>query len=155
DPYSITPGDFQLSQGTVVAAKPVTSQTVDLTLSGITQDGSLTLTIAAGAILDDHGVPGLDFTGNYIVDLVSAPYPTPLQGKDPAGSLIYDPKVSGSVGFPGATDTYTLPLAANQSLSLVLSVDPGLTGTLTVLDPSGTTVGTATGGGAGQTVVLQ
>ena len=49
DPSTINTSDFQLSQGTVVSAVPLTSQSVDLTLSGVTQDGSLTLTVPAGA----------------------------------------------------------------------------------------------------------
>ena len=59
NPYTISTSDFQLSQGTVVSAVPLTSQSVDLTLSGITQDGTLTLTVPAGVILDQYGVPNL------------------------------------------------------------------------------------------------
>jgi methionine-rich copper-binding protein CopC/protocatechuate 3,4-dioxygenase beta subunit len=155
DPYSLSASDFQVSQGSVVSAVPLTSSTIDLTLAGVTHDGTLTLSLPAGAILDTYGVGNLAFSGTYIVDIVSAPYPTPLQGKPPAGGLIYDPSVTGSVGFVGDTDTYTLPLAANQTISLVLSVDPSLIGTLTLLAPDGSTVATATGASAGQTVVLQ
>ena len=61
NPYTISTSDFQLSQGTVVSAVPLTSSAVDLTLSGITQDGSLTLTVPAGGILDTYGVPNLGF----------------------------------------------------------------------------------------------
>jgi hypothetical protein len=155
DPYTVTASDFQVSQGTVVSAKPLTSQAVDLTLSGVTQDGTMTLTLPAGAMLDTFGAPNLAFSGTYIIQVNSQPYPTPLQGLPPAGSLIYDPSVTGAINFAGDTDTYTLPLAANQSLTLVLTVDPSLTGTVTVLDPSSNVVGTATGASAGQTVVLQ
>ena len=66
---------------------------------------------------------------------MSEPYPTPLQGQNPAGSLIYDPSVTGTVGFVGDTDTYTLALAAGQTLSLVMTTDPSLIGTVTLLDP--------------------
>ena len=52
DPYTVSTSDFQVSQGSVVSAVPLTSSTVDLTLSGVTQDGLLTLTLPAGAILD-------------------------------------------------------------------------------------------------------
>jgi hypothetical protein len=79
DPYSISTANFQLSQGTVVAAKPVTSQSVDLTLSGITQDGTMTLTIPAGAILDTNEVPGAAFSGTYIVQVNTQPFPTTFQ----------------------------------------------------------------------------
>ena len=147
NPTTINTSDFQVSQGSVVSAVPLTSQSVDLTLSGITQDGSLTLTVPFGVILDTLGVPNAVFTGNYIVDIVSEPYPTPLQGQDPAGSLIYDPSVSGTIGFAGNTDTFTLPLAAGQTLSLVMTTAPGLIGTVTLLDPNDNVIGTATGSG--------
>jgi methionine-rich copper-binding protein CopC len=155
DPYSFTTSSFQLSQGTVVKAVPLTPQAIDLTLAGVTQDGTLTLTIPTGGVLDPYQVPNLAFSGTYIVQINSQAYPTPLQGVGPAGSLIYDPMVTGAINFQGDTDTYTLPLAANQTVTLILSVDPTLIGTLTVLDPGGNVIGTATGSAAGQTVVLQ
>ena len=58
--------------------------------------------------------------------IASTTYPTPLGPEPPAGSLMDDPSISGSVAFSGDTDSYTLPLAANQTLTLVLAVDPGL-----------------------------
>jgi protocatechuate 3,4-dioxygenase beta subunit/glutamine cyclotransferase len=155
DPYAINAGDFEVSQGYVSNAKVLTPEAVDLTISGMTQDGTMTLTLPAGALKDSFGVPNLAFSGTYITDIVSQAYPTPLGGKAPAGSLIYDPSVNGTIGFVGDTDTYTLPLAAGQQLSAVMSVDPGLIGTITVLDPGGNTVATATGSGAGATVVLE
>ena len=123
NPYSISASDFQLSQGTVTKAVPLTKEAVDLTLSGVTQDGSLTLTIPAGSILDPYGVGNIAFSGSYIIQVNSQPFPTPFSPADPAGSLIYDPSVSGAINFNGDTDTYTLPLAANQSLTMVLAVD--------------------------------
>src|SRR5208337_2852542 len=136
NPYTVTTSDFQLSQGSVVAATPLTSQAVDLTLSGVTHDGTLTLTLPAGAILDTYGVGNLAFSGTYIVDITSAPYPTPLVGKPPAGSLIYDPSVSGSIGFVGDSDSYTLPLADNpQTLTLVLTPDNALQASLYIVGP--------------------
>ena len=149
DPNTLSASDFLISQGTVVSARALTPESVDLTLSGITQDGSLTLTVPAGAILDNYGVPSAAFTGTYITDIVSEPYPTPLQSVPPAGSLIYDPTVTGSVGFVGDTDTYTLSLAAGQTLSLVVSTDPNLIGKVTLLGPGGSPNASATAAGAG------
>ena len=90
-----------------------------------------------------------------MTDIVSEPYPVPLTGQPPAGSLIYDPTVTGTVGFVGDTDTYTLALAAGQQLSLALTTGTGLIGTVTLEGPGGTTIGSATGSGPGATVVLQ
>ncbi len=155
NPYSITTSAFQLSQGTVVSAVPLTPSTIDLTLSGVTQDGTLTLTIPAGAFLDQYGVPSAAFSGTYITDIVSEPYPVPLQGEKPAGSLIYDPSVTGSIGFVGDTDTYTLDLAAGQTLTMVMSTDPNLIGVVTLLGPDGTAIASATGAGPGLDAVLE
>ena len=69
--------------------------------------------------------------------------------------MIYDPSVTGGISFVGDTDTYTLPLAAGQTLSLVLVTDPSLIGTITLEGPDGTTIGSATGASAGATVVLE
>ena len=139
----------------VASAVVKTPQAVDLTITGVTQDGTLTLTIPPGALLDQFGVPSAGFTGTYVTDIVSEPYPVPLAGQPPAGSLIYDPTVTGTVGFVGDTDTYTLALTAGQQLSLALSTGSGLIGTVTLLGPGGTTIGSATGSGPGATVVLQ
>ncbi len=155
DPTSIKTSDFQLSQGSVIAAVPLTPESIDLTLSGVTQDGTLTLTIPAGAFLDQFGVPSLGFSGTYITDIVKQPYPTPLQAEKPAGSLIYDPSVTGSIGFVGDTDTYTLPLAAGQTLSLVMTTDPNLIGTVTLLGPDGSAIASATSPAAGADAVLE
>ena len=144
-----------MSQGTVTKAVPLTKEAVDLTLSGVTQDGSLTLTIPAGSILDPYGVGNIAFSGSYIIQVNSPPFPTPFSPADPAGSLIYDPSVSGAINFNGDTDTYTLPLAANQSLTMVLAVDPNLIGAVQLLDPGGHIVGSAVGSGPGSQVVLQ
>jgi len=152
---TLNTSDFQLSQGSVVGAVPLTPTSVDLTLSGITQDGTLTLTVPAGVILDNYGVGNAAFSGTYIVQVNSQPYPTPLAAQDPAGSLIYDPSVTGAINFLGDTDTYTLPLAAGQTLSAVLSTDPTLTGVISLYDPSNNLIATATAPSAGADAVLE
>ena len=70
----------------VVSAVPLTSQPIDLTLSGVTQDGLLTLTIPAGAILDTvRAFRNLAFTGTYIVDIVVGALSHAAPGQDPGG----------------------------------------------------------------------
>ena len=77
----------------------------------------LTLTLPAGAFTDQYGVPNARVHRHYIIDIVSEPYPTRWRSKPPAGSLIYDPSITGAHRLAGNTDTYTLPLAAGQTLS--------------------------------------
>ena len=154
DPYSIDTSDFQVSQGTVVSARPLTNKAIDLTLAGVTRDDFLTLEIPQGALKDPFGGPNLAFSGTYIIDLTTAPFPTDFFPKPPAGSLVYDPSVTGSISFAGDVDSYTLALAANQTLTLILETDAGLTGTVAVYDPVNTLVASATAAGPGQTVIL-
>ena len=155
DPYAITTSDFLVSQGTVASAKVLTPEAVDLTITGITQDGTLTLTIPPGGSSTNTGFPVSDSPARTSSTSSRKPYPLPLQGQPPAGSLIYDPSISGSIGFSGETNTYTLPLAAGQQLTAVLGTSGGLIGTITLEDPNGNTIATATGSGANATVVLQ
>ena len=49
--------------------------TVRYTLSGITTEGALTVTIAAGALTDAFGNPSPAFTGNYTLDIGTVPFP--------------------------------------------------------------------------------
>ena len=155
DPYSISTSNFQVSQGTITKAVPLIPNAVDLTISGITQNGYLTLTLAAGTLKDSFGVPNLPFSGTYGVDIATQGYPVPLAQAAPKGSLIYDPSVSGALVYPGETNTYTLNISAGQSLSQVLTVDSGLIGTITLKGPGGNTIASATGSGPGATVVLE
>jgi methionine-rich copper-binding protein CopC/protocatechuate 3,4-dioxygenase beta subunit len=155
DPYSVMASEFQVSQGSVASVKILTSSVVDLTLSGVTQDGTLTLNVPSnGGLVDKYGVTNLSFSGTYIIQVNQQPYPVPLVGKDTQGFLIYDPSVTGAINFAGDTDTYTLGLAAGQQISLVLNVDPSLQGTITLVDPNGNTVGSATSAAAGVAAVL-
>ena len=137
--------------------RPLTSQAVDLTLSGVTQDGTLTLTIPAGAILDQYGVPTLAFTGTYIVQVNSQPFPGTLPGEPPAGSLIYDPSVTGRHQLHRATPTaYTLDLAADETLSVVMTHRSRCwSATITVKDPSSNVIGSQTVHRRGPEVVLE
>src|SRR5258708_1745047 len=64
-------------------------------------------------------------------DSVTA-YPTPLTAINPSGSLIYDPSTSGLINNPGDTDSFTVNLAAGQTISAVAHpVAAGLEPTLT------------------------
>src|SRR5207245_10434671 len=83
---------------------------VEFTITGITGEGTLTASIAAGAISDTFGNPGAAFSASYGADIVTANYPVPLVAQAPAGSLIYDPTVTGVVNFAGDTDSYLVNL---------------------------------------------
>lgn len=99
--------------------------------------------------------PTLPYSGSFALDFLTAPYATPLEPKDPLGSMIYDPSVSGTVGFAGDTDSFTIDLDADQTVSVVVDPDVALQPAVEVFDPSMVSLGTATAGAAGQDAVPQ
>src|SRR5262249_58336175 len=85
------------------------NMTARFTIGGITAEGTLTATIAAGAVADAFGNPNpAAFSASYAVDAGTTPYPVPLGAQAPLGSLVYDPSVSATIGFAGDTDSFTL-----------------------------------------------
>jgi len=125
-PSSVQTTDLMLSGltgATVTAVTVLPGNTVArFTLGGIITEGTLTASIAAGAIADAFGNGGNAFTANYQVDFGIVAYPTPLEPKNPLGSMIYDPTVPGVINFPGDTDTFTLNIDAGQTITVL--VDP-------------------------------
>ena len=124
DPTSVQPTDLTLvgiagASVTGVAVLPG-NLTARFTISGLITEGTLTTTIAAGAIADQFGNPGSAFTANYTVEIGTAAYPTPLTPKPPPGSLIYDPGVAAAIGVTGDTDSFTLNVDAAQTISAVV-----------------------------------
>ncbi len=173
------PGPFTYDVNFNEAIDPASVQTTDLTLSGIsgsvvtavsvlpgnitarftintTAEGALTASIAAGAITDQFGNPGAAFSAVYQVDIGTVPYPTPLLAKDPLGSLIYDPSISGTVSFAGDTDSFTLAVDPGQTLTvLVTATSAALQPAVTLRDPSNAIIASATAGAAGQNALIQ
>ena len=162
DPSTVHPTSLVLSGVPGAFVSGVTylngNTTARFTLGGLTTDepGTLTASIAAGAIADAVGNPNVGFSGSYVVDIPTQAFPTPLTAKDPAGSLIYDPSASDTINYAGDTETYTLAVDPGQTISVLVTANsPGLQPTVTVFDPSNTNLGTATAAVAGQNALLQ
>ncbi len=160
DPTSVQTTDLTLGGvgGAFVSGVTVLpgNTTARFTLGGITSEGTLTASIAAGAITDAFGNPGASFSASYQVDVGTVPYPTPLTGVSPAGSLIYDPSVTGLINFAGDTDTFTLGVDAGQTITLLVTpTSAGLRPSVQLLGPTGAVLGSATAGTAGQNALLE
>jgi hypothetical protein len=163
EPYaasSAQPTDFTLSQGHVASVSPVNATTLRLTLSGVTTEGTLTVSMPAGAMTDVYGNPGAAFSASYVLDSVTSPFPTPLTALAPAGSMIYTGTKSDPtyVSFVGDTDAYTLSVDPGQTITVVINPDdPALRPKVTLLaGASGNNVaGTATASAAGKQAVVQ
>src|SRR5262249_43448420 len=92
----------------------------------------------------------------FTVDIASAAYPVPLQGKRPNGSLVYDPQTTGSFHTVGDTDSWTLALDAGQVLTVEFApIDSGVQGQVELFDPNGVSLGLAQAPATGAAAVLQ
>jgi hypothetical protein len=101
------------------------------------------------------GVEGGNFVVNFDLDIGTAAFPTPLTAKSPAGSLIYDPSVSGLISPSGDTDTYTINVDPGQTITVLVDPASTLQPTIELRDSGGTVLGTATAAADGQDAVLQ
>ncbi len=156
DPASVGTDDLTLNVGTVTAATAGGSQAT-YTIGGVTAEGTLNVTLAAGKVTDVYGNPNpAPFSGSYTLDIGTVAYPVPLQALAPLGSLVYDPSTSGLISPAGDTDTFTLAVNPGQTITvLVAPTSPGLQPAVALFDPSGTSLGTATAALAGQDALLQ
>jgi len=158
NPASVQPGDLQLSgiAGSTVTAASVApgNTTVRFTIN-VPSEGALTATIPVGAITDAFGNVGAAFTGGYVADIGTAPYITPLLAKNPQGSLIYDPSVTGNIGFAGDTDSFTLAIDPDQTVTAIVTGSGGLQPSLELGNPASTVIGSATAAAGNQSALLQ
>ncbi len=160
NPASVQPGDLQLSGiagSTVVAANVLPGNTTVRFTINVPTEGALTASIPAGAITDAFGNAGAAFTGTYVADIGTKPYPTPMLAKKPQGSLIYDPSVAGNsnIGFAGDTDSFTLAIDPDQTITAIVTGSGGLQPSVELRNPASTVIGSATAAGAGQPALLQ
>ncbi|MEZ0267185.1 MAG: M36 family metallopeptidase [Phycisphaerae bacterium] len=153
DPASIGTGDLSLSQGSVTGATLVDPTTVRYTLSGVTTEGALTYTLAAGAVTDADGFASAAFTGNLAVDIGTRALPAPT-AIAPAASLAYRATGGGVIGVAADVDDFTLPLDAGQTVTVVVTPAAGLRAAVTLTGPGGAALGAATATAAGLPVAL-
>ena len=150
---SVGADDLVLSQGSVESAAMVDADTVGYTLTGITTEGTLTVSLGAGAVTDVWGNPGAAYSGDFIVDIGTVAFPTPLTRLSPDGSLIYDGSVSASIAPGNDSDSFTLSLDAGQTLTALVMPPLSLQSVLTITGPS--RAGPVTAAAAGKQVFLQ
>jgi len=158
DPASVQPGDLQLSGiagSTVTAASVLPGNTIVRFTLNVPTEGALTGAIPAGAITDAFGNVGAAFTGGYVSDIGTVPYPTPLLAKNPQGSLIYDPSITGNIGFAADTDSFTLAVDPDQTVTAIVTGSGGLQPSVELRNPASTVIGSATAAAVNQSALLQ
>jgi hypothetical protein len=158
DPSPVNVSNLALSQGTVTTASVLAgNQTVAYTISGLSTEGTLTVTLPAGTLKDQTDSTSLAaFTGTYFLDNGTAALPTPLASFAPLGSLVYGTSASSVLLYAGDSDHYTLPADPGQTLTvLVIPSGSSLQPTVQFSDPSGAVLGSAAAAAGGQIAVLQ
>lgn len=161
EPYdfaSAQPSDFAVNQGSVSGVSPIDADTLRLTLSGVVAEGTLTVSMNAGAMTDVYGNPGAAFSGSYTLDFGTFPYPTPLQPAAPAGSLIYQGSQVGIISPDGDSDSFSILVDPGQKITL--TVDPAdtlqpIVELYRVDDTGNLLIGSAMAGSPGLEAVLQ
>ena len=158
-PASVTTSSLVLSgiTGATVTGATVLpgNTTVRFTIGGITVEGAFGASIAAGAITDPAGNAGTAFSASYSVDIGTVAFPVPLTPVSPAGSLVYGGSTSGYITPAGDTDSFTVSLDAGQTLTAYVTPALALQAILTVTDPGGNTIGSATAAATGKQVFIQ
>jgi hypothetical protein len=118
DPATIRPSNLTVSQGRVTGARALDKQTAEYTLGDVTFVDNFRVNMAAGAVTDVFGNPGLAYTGNFILDLVEIPFPTPVASRAPLGSLVYSTTANGFINPKGDTDGFTAIVDPRQTITL-------------------------------------
>jgi len=158
DPASVATDDLLPSQGVITTATVVDADTVEYTVGGLTSEGVVTYSFEQGGVFDLVGNPLLAYQGSFDADFDVADYPTPLVGLAPAGSLIYDPAVSGGLFDATDVDAFTIDLdAPDQTVGLsAVPGDPSLILTIDLYEPGNpSAIASGVASGPGAAVVMQ
>ncbi len=137
DPASISTADVSINQGLVSGFVLVDAQAVRYLLSGISTEGTINLSLPAGAVTDVFGNPSLAFSWSLIADIGVVAFPTPLASRSPQGSMIFGSSASAVIGAAGDTDSFTIHLDAGQTLTLTVTAASTLQPTVQVMDRLG------------------
>jgi hypothetical protein len=133
--------------------------TIQYTLAGVTDEGTMTVTMAANALTDTNGTPMVPFSGSYSLDISTVPLPTPTTAGQPLGSLVYQTGYNHPTFINPASDTdsFTLTVNAGEQLTaLVHPGDPALRPTVQLFDSNNNPVtGLVTAPGPAQDAFLQ
>ena len=88
NPGSIDTSDLIVSAGTVSSVQLLAADRVRFTLTGISAETALNISLPAGAFLDNFGNPSLASSSILQIDFATTSLPTPLPQVDPLGSLL-------------------------------------------------------------------
>ncbi len=121
-PSSIGTDDLTLSIGTVASATALDADSVRYTITGVNTETTLNVNLPVGKLSDPNGLVNREaFSASFFLDFATIAFPSTLVQQQPAGSMIYSASDTRLIGFTGDVDAYTLELAPNQKLSVVVT----------------------------------
>jgi hypothetical protein len=127
DQTSVSISDLAVSVGTVQSVQLVDAKTIKFLLAGITEEGILYFSLAAGAFTDVFGNPSLPYLANVTLDYGTEPFPVPVTALKPVGGMIYQTSFQGNIFPLGDTDTFTIQLDPGQTMTVIVEpADPSL-----------------------------
>ena len=153
-PASLSRTDLVLSQGEVVSAIAVGADTIRFTLSGVENEGDMSLTLPAGALTDLFDNPMEMHRTEITLDHGTVAFPTPLEGLRPGGSLAYRGEAVGNIGNGSDADRFLLPIDADQQLTLSVDSISPLRPHVELIGPSGATIAEASATSPGSPITL-
>ena len=101
------------------------------------------------------GTAGGDFVVHFTVELQSTPWPSPLLAELPAGSLIHSSSIPVQIDTPGRRATFSIDLAAGQTIAVSADPDATLQPTIALFGPSGRRITQAVADAAAASLVLR
>jgi hypothetical protein len=127
DPASVSTSDLVLSVGSVESFALINNQSIRYLLSGITQEGTLSFSLPAGALTDQFGNPSLPYQASVTLDYDTQPFPRPLTAINPKGGLIYETSIQGIIFSSSDTDSFTIETDRGQAITVIVQpMDPAL-----------------------------
>ncbi len=129
---------------------------------GFNLDGEVTLaTFPIPPGRSGNGFEGGNFVVNFTLDTVTTSFPSPLQARQPLGSLVYGGTTTGQISPLSDSDSHTINLDPGQTMAVIvrpLAIPPAtqltLRPTVAVFAPSGILLGSAAAPAIGQNAVL-
>lgn len=152
-PASVDVTDLALSQGSVVAAVAVSSTLSRYTLSGVSEEGLLSVDVAAGAVTDTFGNDCLTYAGSFTVDRTTASDVGSFEALLPWGGMVHRRQNMGILHDASDTDSWLVSLRAGQVYSALVEAEPGVAWSLELLDSGSVSLASSTGS-SGQAATL-
>jgi len=149
---SVDAGDLLLSRGSASSGSLTSPNASSYALSGLTEEGSVFLTVPDGATTDAFGNPNIGYSGVILLDRVNPQDEGQWESLDPDGSLVYRRQLEGWLHDASDVDPFTVMVPPNGTVSANAYSADGLALTLSLY--AGGSIVAAASGQPGEPVSL-